>query len=166
MILKFSRLLLLWFVYEACWTFTGAQVVVKWLHLFWISRQPAVSHHKTGWWVVPKYSCFMWYVESKMAPVNIIWPFPDWRSLCPPFCCSPDPPPLQECLWHWLYHWKSYRKWWAMDLIHYSFAPLILFCVLYTLDLLLYYLSIANGTGSVGIFELLVFQCFVYKLLS
>ena len=48
-----------------------------------------------------------------------------------------------------------------MSLIHYSFAPLILFCVPYTLDLLLYYLSIANGAGGVGIFELLVFQCFV-----
>ena len=50
---------------------------------------------------------------------------------------------------------------WLMSLIHYSFTPLILFCVSYTLDLLLYYLSIANGTGGVGIFELLVFQCFV-----
>ena len=48
-----------------------------------------------------------------------------------------------------------------MDLIHYLFAPLILFCVPYTLDLLLYYLSIANGTGGEGIFELLVFQCFI-----
>ena len=49
----------------------------------------------------------------------------------------------------------------AMDLIPYSFAPLILFRVPYTLDLLPYYLSIANGAGGVGIFELLVFQCFV-----
>ena len=48
-----------------------------------------------------------------------------------------------------------------MDLIHYSFAPLILFSVPYILDLLPYYLSIANGIGGVGIFELLVIQCFV-----
>ena len=48
-----------------------------------------------------------------------------------------------------------------MDLIHYSIAPLILFRVPHTLDLLPYYLSIANGAGGVGIFELLVFQCFV-----
>ena len=48
-----------------------------------------------------------------------------------------------------------------MDLIHYSFTPLILFRVVYTLDLLPYYLSIANGAGGLGIFELLVFQCFV-----
>ena len=41
-----------------------------------------------------------------------------------------------------------------MSLIHYSFAPLISFLVPY-------YLLIANGTGGVGIFELLVFQCFV-----
>ena len=34
-----------------------------------------------------------------------------------------------------------------MDLIHYSFAPLILFRVPYTLDFLPYYLSIANGAG-------------------
>ena len=47
-----------------------------------------------------------------------------------------------------------------MDLIPYSFAPLILFRVPYTLDLLPYYLSIANGAGGVGIFEVLVFQCF------
>ena len=48
-----------------------------------------------------------------------------------------------------------------MSLIHYSFAPLILFLVPYTLDLLPYYLSIANSAGGVGIFELLIFQCFV-----
>ena len=48
-----------------------------------------------------------------------------------------------------------------MDLIPYSFAPLVLFLVPYTLDLLPYYLSIANGVGGVGIFELFVFQCFV-----
>ena len=53
-----------------------------------------------------------------------------------------------------------------MDLIHYSFMPLILFRVPYTLDLLLYYVSIANGAGGVGIIELLVFQCFIWKLLS
>ena len=46
----------------------------------------------------------------------------------------------------------------AMDLIHYSFAPLILFRVPYTLDLLPYYLSSANGAGGVTIF---VFKCFV-----
>ena len=51
----------------------------------------------------------------------------------------------------------SYR----MDLIHYSFMPLILFRAPYTLDLLPYYLSIANGAGGVGIFELLIFQCLV-----
>ena len=48
-----------------------------------------------------------------------------------------------------------------MDLIHYLFMPLILFRVPYTLDLLPYYLVIANGAGGVGIFELLLFQCFV-----
>ena len=48
-----------------------------------------------------------------------------------------------------------------MSLIHYSFVPLILFLVPYTLDSLPYYLSIANGAGGVGIFELLIFQCFV-----
>ena len=41
-----------------------------------------------------------------------------------------------------------------MNLIHYSFASLILFRIPYTLDLLPYYPSIANGTGGVGIFEL------------
>ena len=56
---------------------------------------------------------------------------------------------------HWCELWR------LKDFIHYSFAPLILFCVPYTLDLLLCYLSTANGTGGVGIFELLVFQCFV-----
>ena len=48
-----------------------------------------------------------------------------------------------------------------MDLIHYSFALLILFRVAYTLDFLPYYLSIVNGAGDVGIFEPLIFQCFV-----
>ena len=36
-----------------------------------------------------------------------------------------------------------------------------LFRVPYMLDLLPYYLSIANGIGGVGIFELLIFQCIV-----
>ena len=49
----------------------------------------------------------------------------------------------------------------TMDLIHYLFAPLILFYVPYMLDLIPYYLSTANSDGGVGIFELLVFQCFV-----
>ena len=49
----------------------------------------------------------------------------------------------------------------TMDLIHYLLTPLILFHIPYTLDLLPYYLSIANGAGGVGIFELLVFKCFV-----
>ena len=49
----------------------------------------------------------------------------------------------------------------AIDLIHYSFVPLILFRVPYMLNFLPYYLSIANGDGGVGIFELFVFQCFV-----
>ena len=48
-----------------------------------------------------------------------------------------------------------------MDLIHYMFAPLILFHVPYLLNLFPYHLSIANGAGGVGIFELLVFHCFV-----
>ena len=48
-----------------------------------------------------------------------------------------------------------------MDLIHYSFVPLILLHVLCTLSLLPYYLSIANGGGSIGIFEFLFFQCLV-----
>ena len=47
-----------------------------------------------------------------------------------------------------------------MSLIHYSFTPLILFRVPYTIDFLPYCLSIANGTGGIGIFELLVFQGF------
>ena len=53
------------------------------------------------------------------------------------------------------------RKHLLRVIIHYSFAPIILFGVPYTLDLLPYYLSIANGAGGIGIFELLVFQCFV-----
>ena len=46
----------------------------------------------------------------------------------------------------------------TMDLIHYLFAPLILFCVPYTLDLLSYYLSIANGAGGVGILNFSYFN--------
>ena len=53
-----------------------------------------------------------------------------------------------------------------MDLIYYSFVPLILFHVPYTLDLLPYYLSIANGAGGVGIFELFVFQCFCIEAIE
>ena len=51
-----------------------------------------------------------------------------------------------------------------MDLIHYSFVPLILFCVLYMLDLLPYYLSIAIGAGGVGIFELLCISMFCIEV--
>ena len=45
-----------------------------------------------------------------------------------------------------------------MDLIHYLFAPLILFRVLYTLDLLPYYLAIANGAGGVAFLNFLYFN--------
>ena len=38
-----------------------------------------------------------------------------------------------------------------IDLIQYSFVPLILFCVPYMLDLLPYYLPIANCAGGVDI---------------
>ena len=49
------------------------------------------------------------------------------------------------------------------DNVPYSllFRASYLFHIPYTLDLLPYYLSIANGTGSVVIFELFVFECFV-----
>ena len=47
-----------------------------------------------------------------------------------------------------------------MDLIHCSFAPLILFRVLYTFDFLPYYLLIANGAGGVGIFEFLILHSY------
>ena len=58
-------------------------------------------------------------------------------------------------------HNKGKQREYPLDLIPYSFAPLILFLVPYMLDLLPYYLSIANGAEGVGIFELFVFQCFV-----
>ena len=45
-----------------------------------------------------------------------------------------------------------------MDLIHYSFAPLILFRVPYVLHLFPYYLSIANGARSVGILNFSYFN--------
>ena len=60
-------------------------------------------------------------------------------------------------------HKETFNNKVQMDLIPYSFVPLISFRVPYTLDLLPYYLSIANGTGGVGIFELLVFQCIVSR---
>ena len=59
---------------------------------------------------------------------------------------------------------QNHHKWnmcMTMDLVHYSFAPLILFRAPYMLNLLPYYQSIANGAGGVGIFELLIFQCYV-----
>ena len=54
----------------------------------------------------------------------------------------------------------------SMDLIHYFFAPLILFCVPYTLNLFPYYLSIANGAGGVGIFEIIVLQMFCREVIE
>ena len=45
-----------------------------------------------------------------------------------------------------------------MDLIYYSFVPLILFRNPYTLDLLPYYLSIANGARGVGILNFSYFN--------
>ena len=48
----------------------------------------------------------------------------------------------------------------TLDLIHYSFMPLILFCVTYTLNLLTYYLSIANGSGGIYI-GILNLMCYI-----
>ena len=40
-------------------------------------------------------------------------------------------------------------------------SRLLYYFVFRTRSIFFYYLSIANGAGGVGIFELLVFQCFV-----
>ena len=36
---------------QACLASTSARVAFKWPHLPLASRQPAVNHHTTGWWV-------------------------------------------------------------------------------------------------------------------
>ena len=51
--LKLPGLLLLWLFSEACQTFTSVRVAFKWLHIPLASRQLAVIHHTTGWWVWP-----------------------------------------------------------------------------------------------------------------
>ena len=45
-----------------------------------------------------------------------------------------------------------------MDLIHYSFVPLILFRVPYTLNFFPYYLLIVNDAGGVGILSFSYFN--------
>ena len=50
-----------------------------------------------------------------------------------------------------------------MDLIHYSFLPLVLFLLVYTLILLLLHLSFVNGTGGIAIFNLSYFSTFFYR---
>ena len=68
---KLLGLVLLWLVSEACQTSMSACVAFKWLHIPLANRQLAVIHHTTGWWIWP-FSCFVWYVEVKMAPMDAI----------------------------------------------------------------------------------------------
>ena len=52
--LKLPGLLLLWLFSEAYQTSTSVRVAFKWLHIIPLaSRQLAVIHHTTGWWVWP-----------------------------------------------------------------------------------------------------------------
>ena len=71
--LKVARLLLfMWFVRHP--QVLGC-MVFKWLHLSWTKRQQAVIHHMTANEMSYALSCFMRYVEVKMAPIDAIWLF-------------------------------------------------------------------------------------------
>ena len=48
----------------------SAQVVYRWPHLAWTSRQPTGNHCMTGWCDL---ACILWYVESKTAWIDIIY---------------------------------------------------------------------------------------------
>ena len=63
---KLPRLLLQWLVAEACQTSTSVLVTFKWLHILLTSKQPAVIHHTTGWWVWPWIwlLCVIWWGEN------------------------------------------------------------------------------------------------------
>ena len=52
---KLPGLLLLWLVSQACQTSMSARdrVAFKWLYIPLASRESAVIHHTTGWWVWP-----------------------------------------------------------------------------------------------------------------
>ena len=99
---KLPGLLLLWLVSEVCQTSTSStsvQVAFKWLHIPLASRQPAVIHHTTGWWVWPSIYltalCDMWrWKWHQWMPFGCFW----WRrSLCPPLRGYPPTPTLQPC---------------------------------------------------------------------
>ena len=51
---------------------TSVWVAFRWLHLPLTRRQLAVIHHTTGWWVGHRFSCFVWYVKVKIAPIDTI----------------------------------------------------------------------------------------------
>ena len=48
LVLKFAQAAFVVAITEACQTSVSAQVILKWLHLPWTSRLPAVMHHMTG----------------------------------------------------------------------------------------------------------------------
>ena len=63
--LKLPRLLLLWLVPETCQTSMSAWLVFEWLHLHWISRQPAIYRIALNF-QGRKLSWFLWFwMESQ-----------------------------------------------------------------------------------------------------
>ena len=96
---KLPGLLLLWLVSEVCQMSTAStsvQVAFKWLHIPLASRQLAVIHHTTGWWVWPLIYltalCDMWrWKWHQWMPFGCFW----WRrSLCPPLRGYPPSNPV------------------------------------------------------------------------
>ena len=91
------RLLLLWLVSGACQTSMSACVSFKWLHIPMTSRQPVVFTMQLADEFSHGFSCFVWYVEVKMVPMNVIWLVLVNRNLWQPLCGYPlslHPPTL------------------------------------------------------------------------
>ena len=106
---------------QACLVSTSARVTFKWPHLPLTSRQPAVNHHTTGWWVWPwiELLCVTCGGENGTNGSHLAI-FNQNIAFALHFVATRLPltlPPYRSAsAWYWLCQQKNYLKWWEIQL--------------------------------------------------
>ena len=70
-----AQAVLQWFVSVSHQMSTSAQVIIEWLHLPWTSSQLAIITTQPAGDFGHGFSCFVCYVEPKLAQPDAIWLF-------------------------------------------------------------------------------------------
>ena len=59
----------------------SVRVILEWLHLPWASSQLAINYTRLAGEVGHGFSCFVYFVEPKIAPTDAIWLFSVYMDL-------------------------------------------------------------------------------------